>query len=109
MMNIKNIRFSLLSLSMMLFCVSLLSGCGEEIVEAREPLSAAEITHFRESFSALTDANREAHNAEDLDGIQALFTENMLFEDRTFRDHLVGTKAFMSMTRRMFQFFPGFQ
>ena len=101
--------FSLLSLSMMLICALLLSGCTEEFVQAREPLSAAEITHFIESFSALTDANREAHNAEDLDAIQALFTEDMLFEDRTFRDHLVGVKEFMSMTRKMFQFFPGFQ
>lgn len=105
----KFFRFSLLSLSMIFFCVSLLSGCNKEIAEAREPLSAAEIIQFKESFSALTDANREAHNAEDLDAIQALFTEDMLFEDRTFRDHLVGTKEFMSMTRKMFQFFPGFQ
>jgi len=101
--------FSLLSLSMMLICAPLLSGCAEEIVEAREPLSGAEITQFKESFSALTDANREAHNAENLEAIQALFTEDMLFEDRTFRDHLVGVKEFMSMTRRMFMFFPGFQ
>jgi ketosteroid isomerase-like protein len=105
----KIFQFSLLNLSLMLLCVSLLSGCADEIMEARAPLSAVDITQFKASFSALTDANREAHNAEDLDAIQALFTENMLFEDRTFRDHLVGTKAFMSMTKKMFQFFPGFQ
>ena len=105
----KFFQFLLLSLSIMLIFALLLSGCGKKIVEAREPLSAAEITQFKDGFSALTDANREAHNAEDLDAIQALFTEDMLFEDRTFRDHLVGVKEFMSMTRRMFMFFPGFQ
>lgn len=108
-MKIKILQFSLISLSMMLIFTLLLSGCTEEIMDARQPLSAVDITQFRESFSALTDANRDAHNAEDLDAIQALFTEDMLFEDRTFGDHLVGIKAFMSMTRRMFQFFPGFQ
>jgi len=105
----KFFQFSLLSLSLMLIFIFLLSGCAEEIVEGREPLAAVEISQFKESFSALTDANREAHNTEDLDGIQALFTEDMLFEDRTFRDHLVGVKVFMSMSRRMFMFFPCFQ
>ena len=99
-------RLTLILVAMLLV---LLIGCAEQIVEGREPLSAVEITQFTENFRAQTDANREAHNAEDLDGIQALFTEDMLFEDLTFRDHLVGTKVFMSMTRKMFMFFPGFQ
>lgn len=105
----KVFQFSLIRLSMILICIFLLSACGRDILEARAPLSAAKITQFRECFCALTDANRDAHNAEELDAIQALFTEDMLYEDRTFRDHLVGTKEFMSMTRKMFQFFPGFQ
>lgn len=105
----KIFKLTCLSISMILICASLLSGCAKEIVDARQPLSAVEISQFTEAFRSLTDANREAHNAEDLDTIESLFTEDMLFEDRTFRDHLVGTKEFMSMTRRMFQFFPGFQ
>ena len=74
-----------------------------------KPLDAQEITQIAEDFKALTDANRKAHNAKDYDAIEALFTEDMLFDDYSFGDHLVGIKAFLSMTKMGLNLFPNFR
>ena len=74
-----------------------------------QPLDAKEITQIAEDFKALTDANREAHLAKDYSAIEALFTEDMLFDDYSFGDHLVGTGKFMGMTRNFLYYFKNLQ
>jgi hypothetical protein len=80
-----------------------------ELLPAHEVLSSAEITQMAARFKALADTNREAHNARDIEAIEALFTEDLLFVDVTFGDRLDSIDKFMSMTRRMFAYFPEFQ
>jgi ketosteroid isomerase-like protein len=96
----------------MLICTSVLLACAGQAAELQRPrerLSADQITQKAIKFKALADANREAHNARDIETIEALFPEDVLFVDVTFGDHLVSIDKFMSMTRRMFKYFPDFQ
>jgi len=108
----RNFQFVYLCMSTILVFAWLLSACGGQTAELLSPravLSAEEVTQITGKFKALADANREAHNARDLEGIEALFTVDVLFVDVTFGDHLVSIDKFMSMTRNMFAFFPEFQ
>lgn len=103
----------LFSLSMIvLFCTSVLTACTGQVTGSQRPrerLSADQITQMAAKFKAMADANREAHNARDIEAIEALFAEDLLFVDVTFGDHLASIDKFMSMTRRMFAYFPEFQ
>ena len=87
----------------------LLSACASQAVKSREPLPAEEIMHIAKDFKSLIDANREAHLAKDFVGIEALFTEDMSFDDYSFEDHLVGTDQFMGMTRNFLNYFKHLQ
>jgi ketosteroid isomerase-like protein len=108
----RNFEFVYLCMSMILIFGMLLGACAELTAEPLSPrsvLSAEEVRDLSEKFKALADANREAHNARDMERIEALFAEDVLFVDVTFGDHLDSIIEFMGMTRNMFAFFPEFQ
>lgn len=108
----RNFEFVYLCMSMILIFGMLLGACAGRTAEPLSPrsvLSAEEVRDLSEKFKALADANREAHNARDMERIEALFAEDVLFVDVTFGDHLDSINEFMGMTRNMFAFFPEFQ
>lgn len=93
----------------LILSVLLLNACGSPTADKRVPLDADDISQKAEHFKALADANREAHNAKDAEAVEALFTEDVHFDDYTFGDHLVGIKGLMDMTQLMIRYFPNFQ
>jgi len=69
-------------------------------------VSTAEIERIASKFKTITDAKVEAWNSGDIEAIQALYTDNIVFIDTTFGDHLVGIDAVMAMAREFVSGFP---
>ena len=91
----------------LILMILFIAACTNQALPRKIP-SAEEINQKSAQLKAITDANREAHNARDEKAIQALFSEDVLFDDVTFEDHLVGIKALMEFTHLGFIFLPNF-
>jgi hypothetical protein len=68
--------------------------------------STAEIERIALKFKTITNAKVEAWNSGDIEAIQALYTNNIVFIDTTFNDHLIGIDAVMVMAREFVSSFP---
>ena len=84
------------------FSIIMLVGCTRSSqLPARDPASAAEIERIASAFGTITKANAEAWDAYDFDAMKALYTDDIVFTEATFGDHIVGIDEVMSMARGM--------
>lgn len=72
----------------------------------RLSVSTTEIERIASKFKTITNAKVEAWNSGDIEAIQALYTDDIIFIDTTFSDHLVGIDAVMVMAREFVSSFP---
>ncbi len=82
--------------------IAALTACAKvSEVPPREPISAAEVKRIASAFETITTANAEAWDAYDFDAMKALYTDDIVFTEATFGDHIVGIDEVMSMARGM--------
>jgi ketosteroid isomerase-like protein len=86
----------------LLFSIIVITSCTKSSqLPARELASAAEVKRIASAFDTITKANAEAWNAYDFDAMKALYTDDIVFTEATFDDHIVGIDEVMSMARGM--------
>src|SRR4030042_1872967 len=84
------------------FSIIVLVGCTRSSqLPARELASAAEVKRIASAFDTITKANAVAWNAYDFDAMKALYTDDIVFTEATFGDHIVGIDEVMAMARGM--------
>jgi hypothetical protein len=87
--------------------IAALTACAKvSEVPPREPISAAEVQRIASAFDTITKANAEAWNEYDFDAMKALYTDDIVFTEATFGDHIDGIDEVMVMARGMSKRFP---
>jgi ketosteroid isomerase-like protein len=86
----------------LLFSIIVITSCAKfSQLPARELASATEVKRIASAFDTITKANAEAWNAYDFDAMKALYTDDIVFTEATFGDHIVGIDEVMAMARGM--------
>jgi ketosteroid isomerase-like protein len=94
----------------LLFSIIIVTSCAKASQSpARKPASAAEVETIASVFDKITKANAEAWNEYDLVAMKALYTDDIVFIEKTFGDYIVGIDNVMSMAQGMSLGYPDMQ
>jgi hypothetical protein len=86
----------------LLFSIIVITSCTKSSqLPARELASAAEVRRITSAFETITKGNAEAWDAYDFDAMKALYTDDIVFTEATFGDHIIGIDEVMAMARYM--------
>lgn len=84
------------------FSIIVITGCAKSSqLPARELASAVEVKRIASAFDTITTANAEAWDAYDFNAMKALYTDDIVFTEATFGDHIVGIDEVLAMARGM--------